>query len=161
MLHNLVAIVIQRRTNGYPALVDNFELKTILSPDACHVMIAPSKVQQVLLNLLVNAKQSMHEGGTIVLKTFLPPTLKFTDKEPTVQYAGICVEDSGSGMDEDTLSKTFDPFFTSKRNGEGTGLGLTTVKDIVEAHGGFLEVTSSIGAGSHFSVYLPTASCPE
>jgi two-component system NtrC family sensor kinase len=104
----------------------------------------PSQINQVFLNLLVNAAQAITDQGTITIRT-------------RVDDATVCVaiSDTGSGMAPEVLAKVFDPFFTTKPVGQGTGLGLAVSFGIVEQHGGRIEVESTPGAGTTFSVMLP------
>ena len=118
-----------------------------------------SQIEQVILNLLVNASHAMPHGGNINIRT---ESLRLEGKilapnnlEPG-NYIKTIVEDNGTGMDQSTMEKVFDPFFTTKQRGRGTGLGLASAYGIVKNHGGFFEVSSEIGRGSTFTFYLPT-----
>jgi signal transduction histidine kinase len=110
------------------------------------VACAPSQINQVLLNLLVNAVQAIPDGkeGLITVKTFSDGT-----------FANIEIEDNGQGMSEEVLHKVFDPFFTTKDPGKGTGLGLSVSQKIIQDHKGSLTVTSAVGVGSTFKIKLP------
>ncbi|HMO94797.1 MAG TPA: ATP-binding protein, partial [Tepidiformaceae bacterium] len=117
-------------------------------------------LEQVLVNLLMNARDAMPGGGTITLarrvanigprNRFAPPDL------PRGRYHVISITDTGSGMPAETLEKIFDPFFTTKEVGQGTGLGLSTSLSIARAHGGWLAVESVEGQGSTFRLLLPS-----
>jgi two-component system, cell cycle sensor histidine kinase and response regulator CckA len=116
----------------------------------------PGRIEQVLLNLAVNARDAMPSGGTLQLSTGTESveiggrsTLEAGD------YVWITVGDSGIGMDEATLARAFDPFFTTKARGEGSGMGLSTAHGIIEQAGGCLFVDSELGVGTTFSIYLP------
>ena len=116
----------------------------------------PVQVQQVITNLIVNALQAMSDGGEAVV------TVQSIDHKPPVgieaspgRYLQIAVEDQGAGIAEEDLPSIFDPFFTTKDVGEGTGLGLSITYGIVREHGGWIDVSSTIGEGSRFVVYLP------
>ena len=119
-----------------------------------------SQIEQILLNLYVNAWQAMPEGGELYLQTenvildenYLKPYFV----EPG-QYIKISITDTGTGMDEDTRQKIFDPFFTTKAIGRGTGLGLASVYGIVKNHGGIINVYSEVGEGTTFALYLPAS----
>jgi PAS domain S-box-containing protein len=122
----------------------------------------PVQVQQVLMNLCLNARDAMPEGGALVLET--------VNAGPDPHGSGrdlvrLSVSDTGVGMTDDIKAKIFDPFFTTKGVGQGTGLGLAVVYGVAQAHGGWVEVTSAPGAGSRFDVFLPvghtTASRPD
>jgi signal transduction histidine kinase len=110
------------------------------------ITCSPSQINQVLLNLLVNAAQATPEsGGSIVIRTSMPDA----------QHVAIEVGDNGRGIPKDVLPKIFDPFFTTKAVGKGTGLGLSISYRIVHAHGGKLEVDSKPGVGTRFTILLP------
>jgi PAS domain S-box-containing protein len=120
-----------------------------------------TQLHQVLMNLCVNARDAMPEGGTLTL-TARDITLDDTQAFPHPdarpgRYVVIGVQDTGQGIPKDIRSRIFDPFFTTKEPGKGTGLGLSTVSGIVRNHGGFLTVYSEEGLGTHFKVYLPAA----
>jgi signal transduction histidine kinase len=110
----------------------------------------PAQLQQVLVNLMVNAVQAMPEGGTLHLQT--------GGDEETVR---LVLEDNGVGIEPEHLPRVFMPFFTTKDVGEGTGLGLAVVHGIVTLHGGSVRVESERGRGTRFEVQLPSASPPE
>ncbi len=110
-----------------------------------------SQLQQVITNLMVNAIHAMPDGGT--LKLSLERTIRH--KKP---FAAIAVADTGSGIPADVLPRLFEPFFSTKGIGEGTGLGLAVSYGIVAEHGGFIDVMTGIHQGSTFTVYLPLES---
>lgn len=122
----------------------------------------PAQIEQVLVNLCLNARDAMPQGGRITLET---QTVQLTIEDawrlhPNAQpgsYVVISVSDTGTGMNAATLERIFEPFFTTKESGRGTGLGLATVHGIVQQHAGFVNVRSTLGQGSTFSVYLPAA----
>lgn len=118
------------------------------------------QMEQVFLNILVNAGQAMPEGGDIFVETEEVEIDEHTARVHRVKagrYVKVSITDTGIGMDEETKSKIFDPFFTTKSPEEGTGLGLATAYGIVKAHQGFINVYSELGRGTTFSVYLPTS----
>lgn len=132
-----------------------------LSPDKITALVDTTQFDRILFNLVSNARDAMPQGGNLSLKT----DLVFLDNdfrrrhgfgEPG-RYAHIIVSDSGMGMDKETLEKIFNPFFTTKAVGEGTGLGLATVYGIVKQHKGFIIAESTPGQGADFHVYLPAA----
>jgi two-component system cell cycle sensor histidine kinase/response regulator CckA len=118
-----------------------------LDPDVWPVTIDPGHLGQVLLNLSVNARDAMPRGGTLVIRT--------TNVEPG--HVCLCVTDTGVGMPPEVVARVFEPFFTSKGMGQGTGLGLAVVHGIVEQSGGRIEVESEPGRGATFSIYLPAS----
>ncbi len=120
-----------------------------------------NQLHQILLNLCVNARDAMPEGGRISLKTetVSGPDLRRHVREAAAErYVSISVTDSGSGMDDATQRRIFEPFFTTKPLGQGTGLGLAVVYGIVKNHDGFIEVKSKLGHGTSFCIYLPIPS---
>jgi two-component system cell cycle sensor histidine kinase/response regulator CckA len=123
------------------------------------VLADPGQIEQVVMNLAVNARDAMAGGGKLTIsteETFLTDTdCQSNGIFRPGRFARISVSDTGSGMDEDTLSRIFEPFFTTKGEGRGTGLGLSVVYGIVKQHDGLIDVTSSEGEGSTFSIYLP------
>jgi two-component system NtrC family sensor kinase len=115
--------------------------------DIPSVTCAPSKINQVLLNLFTNAAQAIEEKGKIVIKTWADEQRVF-----------VSVQDTGKGIASENLSKIFDPFFTTKAVGEGTGLGLSICWQIIQQHGGRIQVASEIGRGTRFVITLPRRS---
>ncbi|NBZ87495.1 ATP-binding protein [Stagnihabitans tardus] len=122
------------------------------------------QLEQVLMNLVVNARDAMPQGGVIRVDTeaisLSEPLVRDRATVPAGDYAVIKVQDSGSGIPADRLQKIFEPFYTTKKVGEGTGLGLSTAYGIVKQSGGFIFVDSEVGAGSTFSLYFPIHSGP-
>ncbi len=123
----------------------------------------PLQIEQVLLNLYVNAFQAMPEGGELLVVTEnvqLPESrTRPFGKEPG-RYVRVSVADTGVGMDETTLQRIFEPFFTTKKPGEGTGLGLASVYGIVKNHRGFIDVRSAVGRGTEFEFFFPAIEAP-
>jgi PAS domain S-box-containing protein len=131
-----------------------------LDPLVWKVEADQGQIEQVLLNLLVNAWQAMPGGGRITVTTGNETILSELQSIPWAQrgnYATISVSDTGIGMDEETQKMIFEPFFTTKERGHGTGLGLASVYGILKNHGGFILVDSEAGKGSTFTIYLPAS----
>ncbi len=118
-----------------------------------------TQVQQIVLNLSVNARDAMPSGGVITIATGLQSGVSLArfNADPNLAYACLRVSDTGTGMSPEVRARIFEPFFTTKQGNHGTGLGLAVVYGIVVAHHGFIDVESTPGAGSTFSVYLPLA----
>ncbi|MCC6598339.1 MAG: PAS domain S-box protein [Alphaproteobacteria bacterium] len=139
----------------------NIELDLIHGRDVGLVKVDEGQMEQVLINLAVNARDAMGGGGQLTIQTenFTNRKLKklISEEMPPGHWTLITVQDTGCGIPEDNLVRIFEPFFTTKAVGEGTGLGLATVYGIIRQTGGFLDVESKIGKGTTFYIYLPRA----
>ncbi|HZY04481.1 MAG TPA: PAS domain S-box protein [Anaeromyxobacteraceae bacterium] len=140
-------------------LGEDVVLTVIPAPDLWRVKADPAQVQQVVLNLAVNARDAMPRGGTLVLETAnVEIDDRYAQAHPGVRpgrYARLAVSDSGVGMSPEARAHLFEPFFTTKPAGEGTGLGLATVYGIVQQAGGHVSVHSETGRGTSFQIHLP------
>lgn len=141
-----------------PAHLRDIEIRKDLDPGLPPVWVDADQIKQVVMNILVNAQQSINKRGTITLRTRVAPEPKSADPlADAVTMVEISIADTGCGIPEKNLQRIFDPFFTSKEVGKGTGLGLSVSHGIVRAHGGLIEVESTVGEGTTFRVFLPLA----
>lgn len=135
------------------------QFQAIVEPNLPLIQGNPTQLHQVFMNLAVNARDAMPGGGTLTFDARHVDLSAYVSKaEPkpiSGQFIAIAVRDTGHGMNAHTVNQLFVPFFTTKRDGKGTGLGLATVLGIVKSHGGFVEVASDLGRGSTFTVHLP------
>jgi CheY-like chemotaxis protein len=145
-------------------LGDDIALNLKLNPELGAVRVDPVQVEQVLMNLIVNAKDAMGIGGEVVVETQdvdLDEAYARGHEEVTAgSYAMVSISDTGCGMDAATQARIFEPFFTTKGDHGGTGLGLSTVHGIVRQSGGHVSVYSEVGRGTTFRVYLPRVDSP-
>jgi two-component system, cell cycle sensor histidine kinase and response regulator CckA len=144
---------------------EHVELATILAPDAGAVKVDPGQLEQVIVNLAVNARDAMPGGGRLLIES---RNLEIQGAEsetgaliPPGDYVLLVVSDNGAGMDAATQARIFEPFFSTKARGKGTGLGLATVYGIVKQSGGHIAVYSEPGRGTNFKIYLPRVGEPS
>ncbi|MEP6671164.1 MAG: ATP-binding protein, partial [Chthoniobacter sp.] len=141
----------------------NIAVKLDLDPELPQIVGNANQLQQVLVNLAVNARDAMNGSGTLTMATFratVDPETQLRHEATAAEWIQLKVSDSGCGMDAETKARIFEPFFTTKPAGRGTGLGLATVFGIVKQAGGFLEVESEVGVGTSFCLYIPVTEKP-
>jgi len=139
-----------------PAHLRDIRIELDLERNLPPIWIDANMIEQVIMNMLVNAQQAIEDEGSITVRTRRAPQPK--SPEPgakPVPMVEITITDTGCGIPESDMKRIFDPFFSSKEVGKGTGLGLSVSHGIVNAHGGLIEVESEVGKGSTFRVYLP------
>jgi CheY-like chemotaxis protein len=153
LIEELIALISQT----FPKTI---ALSTTLEPHLPPITADENQIEQVLLNLCVNARDAMPEGGRLSFKTYSMDGTALPGCDATVDGHYVCIEvsDTGTGMDESIRKRIFEPFFTTKDVDKGTGLGLSVVYGIVQSHGGFINVESKPGAGTCFRLYLPATS---
>ena len=146
-----------------PLIGEDIDITTVLWLDLRPVWADPGQVEQILMNLAINARDAMPQGGRLIIETGSTARDQTgacetrPGEQPTL-YVCLTVTDTGCGMSPELLSHIFEPFFTTKDLGKGNGLGLATVYGIVKQSGGHIEVHSELGAGTTFKLYLPTTS---
>ncbi len=161
-VRHLISEIRQIMQETFPKAIDvHLDLASdlwLVTGDATHL-------HQVLMNLCVNARDAMPEGGTLSLSAenfwVDEPYARMNLDAQVGSYIVVTVADTGAGISPEVLDRIFEPFFTTKDLGKGTGLGLSTVLGIIKSHGGFVTVTSAIGEGTQFKVYLPAVKSEE
>ncbi len=138
---------------------EHIALKLDLSPNLKMIKADPSQMDQVIINIITNARDAMPQGGQIVIKT---ANKKLTDEDKKIypfvvtgEYVSLSIQDTGVGMSEEVRARVFEPFFTTKEIGKGTGLGLSVVYGIVKQNKGFLFIDSEVGKGTTVRIYIP------
>jgi signal transduction histidine kinase/ActR/RegA family two-component response regulator len=144
---------------------ENIHVVTDIAPEVYRVRADPTRIQQVLANLAVNARDAMPEGGELRLR--LHHLTRKLDQRPPCpglpvgEWVVLTVSDTGTGIPADVLPRIFEPFFTTKEPGQGTGLGLAQVYGIVQQHEGYIHAESRPGDGTTIAIYLPALAVPQ
>jgi PAS domain S-box-containing protein len=156
---NLNTVVHEIGAMLHRVIGEDIEFRTVLDPDLAAVKADQGQIEQLIMNLVVNARDAMPKGGQLALETRNADLDDFSARQhPPLtpgSYVLFSVTDTGIGMDAETKARIFEPFFTSKPHGTGTGLGLATVYAIVEQCGGSISVYSEPGMGATFKIYFP------
>lgn len=160
-LLDLNAIVTQLSKMMHRLLGEDIDLSLALTPELGRIKADPGQIEQVLVNLAVNSRDAMPDGGKLTIETWEQEVdqdqAHAEQPIPPGRYVMMGITDNGAGMDEETRRRLFEPFFTTKEAGKGTGLGLSTVYGIVTQSGGYVWVYSEPGRGTTFKIYLPLA----
>lgn len=160
-LISLNELLLKSETMMRRLIRENVIIQFNLAPQLSVIKADPTQVDQVVLNVILNARDAMPDGGSLSIETAnleLADVRRFSDVDlPTGQYVRLSISDSGCGMPHDVMARIFEPFFTTKRVGKGTGLGLSVVHGIVNQSGGHIRVSSSVGLGSRFDFYFPAS----
>ena len=159
---DLNALVLEGTSLLQRVIGEQIEVRIVPAPDLPVAVADPAQIEQVLMNLCLNARDAMPEGGQLIIETQSADVdEEYCRLHPYARpgnYVLLVVSDTGVGMDAATAARVFEPFFTTKETGKGTGLGLATVYGIVKQHGGFIHLYSEPGKGTSFRVYLPAGS---
>jgi signal transduction histidine kinase/CheY-like chemotaxis protein len=138
---------------------ENIKIRMHLDPSAGNLMADPGQIEQIIMNLVINARDAMPDGGSITIET---QEFALDEEYCNIHaevvpgtYVALYVTDNGVGMPPEVMEKIFDPFYTTKAKGTGTGLGLSTVYGIVKQHKGHIYVYSELGNGTTFKIYFP------
>jgi two-component system, cell cycle sensor histidine kinase and response regulator CckA len=156
-LLNLNGVVLELETMLRPLIGEDVALATQLDPALGPIEADPGQLHQVVMNLVVNARDAMPAGGRISIETANADVAENDDAMEPGRYVTLTVRDTGEGIGDELLQQIFEPFFTTKPSGKGTGLGLATVYGIVKQSGGYVAVDSEVGVGSAFTIYLRRA----
>jgi len=158
-VHNLNTVITNIERMLRRIIKESIDFRTVLDPQLGNIKADPGQIEQVIMNLAVNARDAMPDGGTLTLETrneYLDGTYISQHLNTSKgNFVRMTVTDTGHGMDTETMRRIFEPFFSTKEVGKGTGLGLSTVHGIIKQSGGDIMVYSELGHGTSFKVYLP------
>lgn len=154
--------VVNESAKMLPRLIgENIQVTLALTPQLAMVKADPVQVEQVIMNLAINARDAMPKGGKLVIETAnLEADEAYSRRHAPLTpgtYVMLAISDTGVGIDPALQARIFEPFFTTKERGKGTGLGLSTVYGIIKQSGGHIFVQSEVGRGATFRIYLPAA----
>jgi len=155
---NINSILADLRKSLGRLIGEDIRTEFIPGENLWNICIDPVQFDQIIMNLAVNARDAMPDGGAITIKTantMVTREMATLHNVKSGEYVRFTFQDSGTGMDSETIKHIFEPFFTTKDHGKGTGLGLATIYGIVAQNGGFIDVESTIGCGTAFIIYLP------
>jgi signal transduction histidine kinase/CheY-like chemotaxis protein len=136
------------------------QLQTVLATDLWQALVDPAQIESIILNLAINARDAMQEGGILTVETFnaVIDEGRFGPGEPVPgQYVGLAVNDTGTGISDDVLPRVFEPFFTTKEPGKGSGLGLAQIFGFSKQSGGGVRLETRVGEGTSVKVFFPRA----
>jgi CheY-like chemotaxis protein len=158
-ISSVVKEALQLLRASLPAMID---INKTIDNAPLFIMADPTQIHQIVMNLCTNAMHAMQDDGGTLSVRLNPVTLTSDDirlerRLSPGDYLKLTIADTGCGMDAQTLERIFDPYFTTKEKGKGTGLGLAVVHGIVENHGGMIKVSSTPGQGTTFAIYFPVA----
>ncbi|MFP4362924.1 MAG: response regulator [Spirochaetia bacterium] len=138
---------------------ETIDMRFVLEADNSIVKVDPGQIEQVIINLVLNARDAMENGGSLLLSTenieLKSEDHSVSGKIPPGEYVVFEIRDTGSGMAPETKEKLFEPFYTTKAEGEGTGLGLASVYGIIRQTNGYIQLSSELGEGTSFRIILP------
>jgi signal transduction histidine kinase len=162
---NLNETVIQIEKMLRRLIGEHINLRTILDPHIGLIEVDPSQLEQVIMNLAVNARDAMPDGGNLTIETaniYLDEGYAHQHVEVQIgSYVMLTVSDTGRGMDAETRARIFEPFFTTKEVGEGTGLGLSVSYSLIKQMNGELTVANAPQGGAIFTIKVPLQTEPE
>jgi two-component system cell cycle sensor histidine kinase/response regulator CckA len=163
-LMDLSAVVVKMNSMLHRLIGPEIEFTVMRDTEPTHIMADPGHVEQVVMNLVINARDAMPQGGELTVEVGTvdvdaDASQRLTGGLPG-RFARLAVVDTGTGIEDNALSRLFEPFFTTKEPGKGTGLGLSIVYGIVKQNGGHISVLSDIGSGSTFQIYFPLVQAP-